>query len=618
MPVVGLAAEDVGGEGARDRARIAQEEVGEGVAGAGRAGGVLGQRAVVVPLAGVLLAVGEERLPAAVLAAELDDVPALHPGQVVADLPDLQVLRLRPLVERRAVHRGVAAPGEVGERAAHARPLGLLEAADAKRVVRVLALQEGIEVDDRRYVAEADVVQQRGRQVVGHAEDDVLAARAEGGLAERGVRVGIGLTLVVEAVAAEDPRLVVQRLVDPHGDLIAVELSHRRPRERAGRRVGIGDERGEGERLRRQPVGGDDVARERLARDRVVDDPRRGAVVATPHGGARHRVVEHQALPLAHALVAGEEERAAAHDRAAQRRAELLALQLLGLAREEVARIEGVVAHEVEEGAVELVGAGLGGGVERAARLAELGGVGALLHLELLERVDRRLDQRAALVMVGDVGAIEHERGLAAADAADRGARDVVGADAEQVAAARQQDRARRQARQLVEAAPVQRQVHDLGVGDDVTERARLAVEERCAARDDGALGQGAERELDVGAGRLPDLDGDRFHDGGLEAVDGDRDAIDAGIERRDDVVTLIARDDGTGKAGGGVRHDHRRPGYGGLLGVGDGADDAAGTQLGGGRGGREEAEQATEGQNPLETRRNRPQHLSSGGRRAV
>ena len=38
MPVVGLAAEPVGGEAARDLTRIAEQEVGEGVAGAGRCG----------------------------------------------------------------------------------------------------------------------------------------------------------------------------------------------------------------------------------------------------------------------------------------------------------------------------------------------------------------------------------------------------------------------------------------------------------------------------------------------------------------------------------------------------------------------------------------------------
>ena len=82
----------------------------------------------------------------------------------------------------------------------------------------------------------------------------------------------------------------------------------------------------------------------------------------------RHRVVEDQALALAHAFVAGEEERALAHERTAERAAELLPLQLLGLAREEVARIEGIVAHEVEQRAVELIGARLRRGVQRAAR----------------------------------------------------------------------------------------------------------------------------------------------------------------------------------------------------------------------------------------------------------
>ena len=57
-------------------------------------------------------------------------------------LPDLQVLGLRPLIEGRAVHRGVAAPGEVGERAADAGPRGLLEAAHAGALVLVRALQE--------------------------------------------------------------------------------------------------------------------------------------------------------------------------------------------------------------------------------------------------------------------------------------------------------------------------------------------------------------------------------------------------------------------------------------------------------------------------------------------
>ena len=120
--------------------------------------------------------------------------------------------------------------------------------------------------------------------------------------------------------------------------------------------------------------------------------------------------------------------------------------------------------------------------------LAELGRVGALLHLELLQRVDRGLNQRSALVVIGHVDAIEHEGRLAAAHAADGGAGDVVGANAQQVAAARQQHRAGREPRQLVEAAAVERQVHDLRVGHDVPERAGLGVEERRGRGDDRAL----------------------------------------------------------------------------------------------------------------------------------
>ena len=136
---------------------------------------------------------------------------------------------------------------------------------------------------------------------------------------------------------------------------------------------------------------------------------------------------------------------------------------LLGL-HEEVGGVEGVVAQELEEPAVELAAAGLGGGVEHAAGLAELGGVGALLDLELLQGVDRGLDVRPALVVVGHVHAVDLEGELAAAHAADGGAGDEVGADAHQVAAAGEPGRARGQAGQLVEAPAVEGQVGDLGV----------------------------------------------------------------------------------------------------------------------------------------------------------
>jgi hypothetical protein len=199
--------------------------------------------------------------------------------------------------------------------------------------------------------------------------------------------------------------------------------------------------------------------------------------------------------------------------------AELMPVELLLGLHEEVGGVEGVVAQELEEPAVELAAAGLGGGVEHAPRLAELGGVGALLDLELLQGVDRGLDVRPALVVVGHVHAVDLEGELAAAHAADRGAGDEVGADADQVAAAGEAGRARSEAGQLVEAAPVEGQVRDLGVRDVLAERSRLGVEEGRGGGDLGGLVARAQLELDVHAHRLPDRDLDAGHHGRLEAL---------------------------------------------------------------------------------------------------
>src|SRR6185503_17274433 len=141
-----------------------------------------------------------------------------------------------------------------------------------------------------------------------------------------------------------------------------------------------------------------------------------------------------------------EEEGPALHDGPTQRASELVPVELLLRLHEEVAGVEGVVAQELEQAAVELAAAGLGGRVEHAARLAELGGVGALLDLELLQGVDRGLDVRPALMVVGHVHAVDLEGELAAPHAADRGAGDEVGADADQVAAAGEAGRARSEA----------------------------------------------------------------------------------------------------------------------------------------------------------------------------
>ena len=159
VPVVRLPAKRVGRKCARDLPRIPEEEVSEGITCAGRARRILGDRSIEVPLPRVLLAVGEERDPAAELAAELHDVTALDPSEVVGHLPDLQILCLGSLIERRSVHRGVAAPAEVRKRAADTRSRRFLEPADVGAGVLICALQVGLEIDGRRQVAESDLVE---------------------------------------------------------------------------------------------------------------------------------------------------------------------------------------------------------------------------------------------------------------------------------------------------------------------------------------------------------------------------------------------------------------------------------------------------------------------------
>ena len=98
----------------------------------------------------------------------------------------------------------------------------------------------------------------------------------------------------------------------------------------------------------------------------------------------------------------------------------------------------------------------------------ELGGVGVLLDAELLQGIDRRLDPRAALVLFGDVHAVEQKPRLLPADAADDVAVDVFRPYRLHVAGRGEQYRTRSQPRQLVKAAAVQRQVDDLLVRDDM------------------------------------------------------------------------------------------------------------------------------------------------------
>ena len=183
--------------------------------------------------------------------------------------------------------------------------------------------------------------------------------------------------------------------------------------------------------------------------------------------------------------------------------------------------------------------------------------------------------------MVGDVDAVEHEGRLAAANAAHGSARDVIRPDAEQVAAAGEQDRARREPRQFVEAAAVQREIDDLCVRDDVPERSGLCVQQRSVRADCRALGDGAQFELDVRASRLTHLNLESLDNRGLKPVELDCEPIDAWIERRDDVVAAVVGRNRRRQTGCGVSDDDRDLGDGRTGRVRHRADDAPCVELG-------------------------------------
>ena len=124
--------------------------------------------------------------------------------------------------------------------------------------------------------------------------------------------------------------------------------------------------------------------------------------VACEHLRRRHvRNVARRHLAQRGALVGAEEKECVAHDRAAQRAAELVApeavidLLAIGADRGKVLRrVETTVAQELEAVSRERVGPRLGHRVDRRARLdAPVGGKAARRHLEFLERIRERQRQ---------------------------------------------------------------------------------------------------------------------------------------------------------------------------------------------------------------------------------
>ena len=158
----------------------------------------------------------------------------------------------------------------------------------------------------------------------------------------------------------------------------------------------------------------DDVAGERLARDRVVDEAVQFGEIPGTHGHRRHSGQERLPEQLAVPLVVGEKEGPIAEQRTTERAAELVLLEVrlgaAGAVVEEVVGVERVVAVELESAPAHDVGARLDLQIHHAAeRAAELGRVGRGLQLELVEGVHTREDHHRLQPRLVVVDAVEHE-----------------------------------------------------------------------------------------------------------------------------------------------------------------------------------------------------------------
>ena len=136
----------------------------------------------------------------------------------------------------------------------------------------------------------------------------------------------------------------------------------------------------------RDPVGRNDVARERNAGVRVLGDLGHGGKVTAELGGRRHVGVPDRASADAPALVVEEEERFVVNDRPAHAGAELVLAQRRLRASEvvRVSRIQFLVAQKLKRCPVPLIRSRLRYNHHLpAGALAEFGSVRVALHIEL-------------------------------------------------------------------------------------------------------------------------------------------------------------------------------------------------------------------------------------------
>ena len=377
----------------------------------------------------------------------------------------------------------------------------------------------------------------RGEQAVG---GQVVAGRIPGnvGAADRD---RIDVVAARERVAGEQLILRRQVGVDASAGLVVIVV--------ADHGLAVDGRRDVAERIEV-----DDIARHRIDRGRrnlvignrhaacgkIYQRHRHAGEVALPFLRRRHRRGGRQPLTVAEALVVAEEERAVRAQRSARGRAELMLVQRLDFAREEVARVERVVAHELVGAAVQLVAPAARHHARRCAGGAAVFGRGALRQdAELGDRIDRDLQRIAAVHAVHVLRAVHQVDVLLRPHAVDG-----VGlALPQRSTGGRHPGGERRHAGlqqpELREVAAVQRQVDELASGHDAPQGVRRGVDDLRAAADRDGLLDRRQLQLHVQPHRLADGYDNGLAHGRAEARGGDGHAVGADRQQRQAIETV-------------------------------------------------------------------------------
>jgi hypothetical protein len=284
---------------------------------------------------------------------------------------------------------------------------------------------------------------------------------------------------------------------------------------------------------------------------------------------------------IAEAFVGKEEEVLVLADGAAEAAAELVALEF-GAAGgvKEVAGVEVVVAVEVVEAAVELVGAGLGERVDLSAGVAaELGGVVVHFDAKLANGLDAESGAggrtgRAVgeVVLRGAIDEIDVGTGILAVDAHA----EAVGNHGAAIAM-RKGDDAGLEESEIGIVATVEGQVAHGGFRDEIAEIGGFGVYLRLRGDDGDLLFDGADGEFEVKAGGFVDSEFDPLLHEGAEAAGRGPDLYGAGMKGGKEVDALAVGDDLANQTAIEFSDGDFRAGNAGAGGIANGAGERCG-----------------------------------------